>query len=115
MDMESLLNLKFQALADPTRRAILARLAKGEASVADLSRPFQISQPAMSKHLKVLETAGLVTAGRSAASRPRRLAIDGLRDTTDWTSSVRQLWSESFDKLADYLNSESSSQESEQS
>lgn len=93
------LDLKFAALADPTRRAILARLALGEATVADLRRPFAMSQPAVSKHLKVLEAAGLIEAGQAGPSRPRRLKIDAFKETTDWFEQVRHLWRDSFDRL----------------
>jgi DNA-binding transcriptional ArsR family regulator len=101
--MNDSLNLKFAALADPTRRAILARLALGEATVADLSRPFAISQPAISKHLKLLEAAGLIETGRTAQARPRRLRPEGLREAADWADQVRALWSDSFDRLDDFL------------
>lgn len=97
--MHDALDRKFAALADPTRRAIVARLALGEASVAELQRPFGISQPAISRHLKVLEAAGLIEGGRSAQSRPRRLRIDALAETSDWIDHLRHLWRDSFAQL----------------
>ena len=105
MDMEDRLSLQLSALADPTRRAIIARLALGEASVAELRKPFAISQPAISKHLKVLETAGLIEAGQDGPSRPRRLRIDALAGTADWLAHVRGLWSGSFGRLDALLES----------
>lgn len=98
-----LLDFKFAALADPTRRAILARLASGEATVGELSQPFALSQPAISKHLKVLERAGLIEKGQAAQSRPRRLNIAALNETTDWISRVDKLWRDSFDRLDAFL------------
>jgi DNA-binding transcriptional ArsR family regulator len=98
------LDLKFAALADPTRRAILARLAQGEATVSDLRKPFQISQPAISKHLKVLETAGLIERGRAAQSRPRRLNVEALKETSEWVEQIRGLWSDSLDRLETLLD-----------
>lgn len=89
----------FAALADPTRRAILARLALRELSVTELAAPFAISQPAVSKHLKVLERAGLVTRGRDAQRRPVRLAAQPLREVTQWLEVYRRFWAESFDRL----------------
>ncbi|WP_431861844.1 ArsR/SmtB family transcription factor [Azospirillum sp.] len=103
MAINSSLDLKFAALADPTRRAILQRLAKGEATVSELRKPFQISQPAISKHLKVLENAGLIESGQDAQSRPRRLNVAALNETVDWVDGVRTLWNESFDRLDDFL------------
>jgi DNA-binding transcriptional ArsR family regulator len=97
--MEDVLSRKLNALADPTRRAILARLALGEATVAELGRPFAISQPAISRHLKVLEAAGLIEAGQSAQARPRRLKADALKEPADWIAGLRTLWSDSFDRL----------------
>jgi len=97
------LSTTFAALADPTRRAILARLAAGEASVKDLSAPFDISQPAISKHLRVLERAGLIEQGRQAQWRPRRLRAGPLRDIADWVSQYRRHWEESFERLDAYL------------
>ena len=96
------LSTTFAALADPTRRAILARLAEGEVSVKDLSAPFDISQPAISKHLRVLERAGLIEQGRHAQWRPRRLTAGPLRDVADWVSQYRRHWKESFDRLGAY-------------
>jgi DNA-binding transcriptional ArsR family regulator len=97
------LNVTFAALADPTRRAILARLAKGEASVTDLAQPFSMSQPAISKHLKVLERAGLISRGRDAQRRPRRLEARPLRDATQWLEGYRQFWEAQFRRLDDLL------------
>ena len=93
------LDATFAALADPTRRAILARLAEGEASVTELARPFDMSQPAISKHLKVLERAGLVSLGRDAQRRPRRLEAQPLAEANVWLQSYRRFWEESFDRL----------------
>jgi DNA-binding transcriptional ArsR family regulator len=89
----------FHALADPTRRAILTRLAAGEASVNELAAPFHMSQPAISKHLKVLEKAGLITRGRDAQRRPCRLVAQPLRDATTWLADFRSYWEESFQRL----------------
>lgn len=97
------ISITLSALADPTRRAILARLAKGEASVSDLAQPFSLSQPAISKHLKVLEKAGLVTQGRAAQFRPRRLETAPLKEVSDWVEQYRQFWEPSFDRLDQYL------------
>lgn len=97
------LSQKFAALADPTRRAILARLAKGEASVSELAEPFAMSLPAVSKHLKVLEHAGLITRGREAQWRPCRLEATALRDVDDWLDQYRRQWSETFDRLDAFL------------
>jgi DNA-binding transcriptional ArsR family regulator len=93
------LDVTFSALADPTRRAILARLAKGEASVTELAEPFAMSQPAISKHLKVLERAGLISRGRDAQRRPCRLVAAPLRDATAWMADFREFWEASFDAL----------------
>lgn len=93
----------FAALADPTRRAILARLAGGEASVTELARPFEMTLPAVSKHLKVLERAGLVARSREAQWRPCRLDAGPLRDIADWVEHYRRYWEESFERLDDYL------------
>lgn len=93
----------FAALADPTRRAILARLAMGEASVTELARPFEMSMPAISKHLKVLERASLVARSRDAQYRPCRLEAAPLKAASDWIGTYRQFWEESFDRLDEYL------------
>lgn len=93
------LDVTFAALADPTRRAILARLAKGDASVLELAAPFAMSQPAISKHLKVLERAGLVSRGREAQRRPVHLEPAPLRDANDWIAAYRELWEARFDRL----------------
>ncbi len=93
----------FAALADPTRRAILARLAAGEATVTDLSEPFQMSAPAVTKHLKVLQRAGLISQSRQAQWRPCKLEAKPLQDASDWIAQYRQFWEESFDRLEDYL------------
>ena len=97
------LNSAFSALSDPTRRAILARLASGEASVSELMKPFQLSQPTISKHLKVLENAGLIEGGRDAQRRPRRLAPLAMKDIADWIEPFRQQWASRFDNLDAYL------------
>ncbi|WP_018267008.1 ArsR/SmtB family transcription factor [Methylosinus sp. LW4] len=97
------LSATFAALADPTRRAILARLAQGEASVGELAAPFSISQPAVSKHLKVLEQAGLITRTRAAQSRPCKLDAARLHEISDWLETYRRFWDESFDRLDAYL------------
>jgi DNA-binding transcriptional ArsR family regulator len=94
----------FAALADPTRRAILARLGRGEASVTELAAPFAMSLPAVSKHLKVLERAGLIARGREAQWRPCRLVAEPLRDVADWVEQYRQAWEESYERLDEYLN-----------
>lgn len=101
--MSDSLSATLSALADPTRRAILARLAQGEASVNELSAPFSISQPAISKHLKVLEQAGLISRGRVAQSRPCRLEAAPLRDLAGWLETYRRFWDQSFDRLDAYL------------
>jgi DNA-binding transcriptional ArsR family regulator len=97
------LSLTFAALADPTRRAILARLASGEASVTELADPFEISLPAISKHLKVLERAGLIARSREAQWRPCRLRAGALKDAAEWLEHYRRFWEQSFDRLDDYL------------
>jgi DNA-binding transcriptional ArsR family regulator len=97
------LSSTFAALADPTRRAILARLASGETSVTDLAEPFDISLPAVSKHLKVLEGAGLIARSRDAQWRPCRLEAGRLREVADWVERYRRFWEESLDKLDSYL------------
>ena len=101
--MTDQLSLTFAALADPTRRAILARLADGEASVTQLAEPFDMSMPAISKHLKVLENAGLIARGRDAQYRPCALDAAPLREVADWVAHYRQFWEESFDRLGAYL------------
>lgn len=97
------LSITFMALADPTRRAILARLAQGEATVMELAKPFALSLPGVSKHLKVLQRAGLVTQGRKAQWRPCRLEAAPLEAVADWVEHYRQFWEGSFDRLDDYL------------
>jgi DNA-binding transcriptional ArsR family regulator len=97
------LSATFAALADPTRRAILAKLAQGEANVTDLAEPFAISLPAVSKHLKVLERAGLVSRGREAQWRPCRLESEPMREAFGWLDHYRRFWDESLDRLDDYL------------
>jgi DNA-binding transcriptional ArsR family regulator len=105
MDMQppDPLSTTFAALADPTRRAILARLAQGEASVMELAAPFKMSQPAISKHLRVLERAGLIEQSRHAQWRPRRLRAGPLRDVAHWVGQYRRHWEESFERLDAYL------------
>jgi DNA-binding transcriptional ArsR family regulator len=93
------LDATFTALADPTRRAILARLAEGEASVTELGRPFSLSQPAVSRHLRVLERAGLITRGKRAQLRPRRLEVAPIKHAVDWLEHYRRFWEESFERL----------------
>jgi len=95
----SQLDLKFVALADPTRRAILARLARGDATVAELRAPFAISQPAISRHLKLLEAAGLIESGQVAQARPRRLKVEALAETGAWTEGLEREWRARFDRL----------------
>jgi DNA-binding transcriptional ArsR family regulator len=97
------LSLTFSALADPTRRAILTRLAGGSATVNELAEPFPISLQAVSKHLKVLERAGLISRGRRAQLRPSRLHGEALRDVSEWVSEFRGFWEESFDRLDEHL------------
>src|SRR5438105_15692210 len=101
--MQDHLTTTFAALADPTRRAILARLALGETSVTELARPFEMSLPAVSKHLKVLERAGLIARGRAAQWRPCRIELNALRDVDDWLEGYRRLWEARFDRLDAYL------------
>jgi len=98
------MNSAFAALADPTRRAILARLASGEASVKQLAAPFRMSQPAISKHLKVLERAGLISRGRDAQRRPRRLEAQPLAELTKWLERYRQYWQRNFQRLDGLLD-----------
>ena len=97
------LSLTFSALADPTRRHILARLADGELTVTQLAEPLKMTQPAVSKHLKVLERAGLIVRGRKAQWRPAKLQAEPLREAADWVEQYRQNWEESFDRLDAYL------------
>lgn len=97
------LSTTFAALADPTRRAILARLATGETSVTELAKPFAMSLPAVSKHLKVLERAGLIARGREAQWRPCRIEVKALKEADDWLESYRRLWEARLDRLDDYL------------
>src|SRR5579863_2671054 len=101
--MSDRLSETFGALADPTRRAILARLASGEISVTKLAEPFAMSMPAISKHLKVLERAGLISRGREAQWRPCRLEAGRLQDVAGWVEHYRRFWEENFDRLDDYL------------
>jgi DNA-binding transcriptional ArsR family regulator len=98
------LDRTFAALADPTRRAILARLTKGEASVTKLAKPFEMSLPAVSKHLKVLERAGLIARGRERQWRPARLEAAPLKEVAEWTERYRHFWEESYDRLDEYLD-----------
>lgn len=98
------LSTVFSALADPTRRAILARLASGEATVSELAEPFDMSLPGISKHLKVLQRAGLIEQGRQAQWRPCRLKAGPLKDVADWVEEYRRFWEQSFDRLDDYLH-----------
>jgi DNA-binding transcriptional ArsR family regulator len=98
------LDATFAALADPTRRAILARLASGEATVTELAKPFAMSQPAISKHLKVLERAGLISRGLDAQRRPRRLEAKPLAEASEWLERYRQFWEGSFQRLDDLLD-----------
>jgi DNA-binding transcriptional ArsR family regulator len=104
MDMNEPLDLAFSALSDPTRRAILARLARGEATVAELAAPFALSQPAISKHLKVLERAGLIESGAAGQSRPRRLKRDAITAPADWLARLGGDWDAKFDRLDAYLS-----------
>ncbi|HEX8098588.1 MAG TPA: metalloregulator ArsR/SmtB family transcription factor [Actinomycetota bacterium] len=106
------LDRTFAALADPTRRAILARLAHGEASVGELARPFDMTLPAISKHLKVLEHAGLIARGRQRQWRPARLEAKPLKDAAEWMEQYRQFWEESYDRLEEYLQELQELQES---
>jgi DNA-binding transcriptional ArsR family regulator len=101
--MADTLSVTLSALADPTRRAILARLAKGETTVNEIAKPFDISLPAVSRHLKVLETAGLISRRREAQWRPCRLEPRALKAVDDWLSRYRRFWTESFDKMDAYL------------
>jgi len=109
------LSATFSALADPTRRAILARLASGEATVTELAAPFDMSLPAISKHLKVLERAGLIERGREAQWRPCRLQAEPLREVGDWVAQYRSHWEQSFDRLAEYLGELRNAEENDDS
>jgi DNA-binding transcriptional ArsR family regulator len=102
--MPDTLSIRFSALADPTRRAILARLSQGDQSVMELAQPFDISLPGISKHLKVLERAGLISRTRDAQYRPCRLKPDGLKDVSIWLERYRQFWEDRLDRLDDYLH-----------
>lgn len=97
------LSLTFGALADPTRRAMLARLSKGEASVTELAEPFAMSMPAITKHLKVLEKAGLISRGKDAQWRPCHLKAEPLKEVNSWLDQYRKFWEERFDRLDEYL------------
>jgi DNA-binding transcriptional ArsR family regulator len=97
------LSLKLQALADPTRRAMLARLRQGEATVNELAAPFKMSLPGISKHIKVLAEAGLITRSRAAQQRPCRLSPEGLKEVDDWMSAYRDIWNDRLDRLETYL------------
>src|SRR6187455_2231354 len=103
MRTDGRLDATFAALADPTRRAILARLAEGEVSVTELAQPFKITLPAISRHLKVLRRAGLITRGRKAQWRPCRLEPTALKEASDWLEEYRRLWEERLDRLDEYL------------
>lgn len=97
------LDARFAALADPTRRAIIARLSKGEATVTQLAAPFTMSQPAITKHLNVLERAGLISRGRDAQRRPCKLRPEAIKDVAQWTEQYRRFWEESYERLDEYL------------
>jgi DNA-binding transcriptional ArsR family regulator len=111
--MKPNLDRVFSALADPTRRRIIARLARGEATVMDLAAPFKMTQPSVSKHIKVLERAGLVSRSRAAQTRPCRLEPVALRAVMEWTGSYRRLWNDSFDRLDEFLDANSQSKKKE--
>jgi DNA-binding transcriptional ArsR family regulator len=104
------LNMAFAALADPTRRAIVARLAAGEATVNELAAPFDMTQPSISKHLKVLENAGLISRSRAAQTRPCRLEAAPLKDVANWMALYRHVWEDSFERLDAFLQSTESTQ-----
>ena len=106
-----MLDAAFAALDDPTRRAILARLAEGEATVAELAAPHDLTQPTISKHLKVLEKAGLITTGRDAQRRPRRIVPQAMQETCAWLESFSALWESRFDRLDDMLSTESETED----
>jgi DNA-binding transcriptional ArsR family regulator len=97
------LSQKLQALSDPTRRAILARLTSGEATVNQLAEPFAMTLPGISKHIKVLETAGLITRSRNAQQRPCKLSSDGLKEVDDWMNNYREMWEQRLDRLGAYI------------
>jgi DNA-binding transcriptional ArsR family regulator len=103
MTLSGRLDATFAALADPTRRAILARLADGEASVMELAEPFAMSQPAISKHLRVLERAGLISSGQDAQRRPRRIQGERLEEATEWLEGYRKVWEANFERLDEVL------------
>ena len=105
------LSITFAAIADPTRRAILVRLAHGEANVKELAEPFRMTLPAITKHLKVLEKAGLIERSRSAQHRPCKLCATPLKEAASWIDHYRAFWEESFDRLADYLREMQSEQD----
>lgn len=107
------LDITFAALGDPTRRAIVERLAAGDATVLELAAPFDISLPAISRHLKVLEEAGLITRGRDAQRRPCRLRPEALRDVMVWAEHTRRAWEERFDRLDEYLRALQANEETE--
>ncbi|MFA6114744.1 MAG: metalloregulator ArsR/SmtB family transcription factor [Sphingomonas sp.] len=111
MQIDPGLDAVFSALGDPTRRAILARLSLGEASVSELMRPFSLSQPTISKHLKVLENAGLIEGGRDAQRRPRRLRAEAMKDMADWIEPFRRLWERRFDNLDQHLATQAAKEE----
>ncbi len=113
MTTDDELSVTFAALADPTRRAILARLAQGEATVNELAAPFNLSLPGVSKHLKVLQHAGLISQGRRAQWRPCRLEPERLKDAADWIQTYRKIWEDRFDRLDEYLRDLQRSQSSE--
>lgn len=113
MNQSARLDLVFSALADPTRRAILAQLAKGEATVSELAAPFDMAQPSISRHLKVLEDAGLIAQGRDAQRRPRSLVVGGpLEDIDAWLGPFRRQWERRFDRLEAHLEKKRSAQKS---
>ena len=115
MVAEKVLNATFSALADPTRRAILTRLASGQASVTELTEPFRMSQPAISKHLKVLERAGLISRGRDAQRRPRRLEAKPLEEATEWLENYREFWEGNYQRLDALLEELKSTQKKRRS
>ena len=112
--MADQLSTTFAALADPTRRAILARLASGECSVTELAEPFEMSMPAVSKHLRVLERAGLIARGREAQWRPCRIEAAPLKEVAEWTERYRQIWEQHFDSLELYLRQMKTTQQKQE-